>query len=139
MLDQIKADREQKKAAAAAARGEASTTVAAPTPKPAAVVAPPRVDYTEAKIQVPSSHMGQLRMPGGSALVQTFGAAEPLSAVRLFAQLKNAPDIEVVGETAKLYLKTSHPRKTFSEEDMHTPLNVLGLVPSAVVIVSNAP
>lgn len=86
---------------------------------PAAAVAPK--DYKETRIQV--------RLTTGQALTQTFNVKEPLSAVRLFVQLNQDADVPFA-------LMTTFPRKVFAGEDYDKPLETLGLVPSAVVIVT---
>ena len=59
--------------------------------------------------------------------MHSFGAGEPLSAVRMFVQQKG-------GLVTKHYaMQTAHPRRTYDEEDMRTTLRELGLCPSAVV------
>ncbi|XP_034656924.1 UBX domain-containing protein 1 [Drosophila subobscura] len=90
-----------------------STTVSSPT----GVKSPPR-DYTETRIQV--------RLQDGSTLTETFNVKEQLSAVRVFIQVKT-------GIETPFSLMTTFPRKLFAEEDYEKPLEVLGLVPSAVV------
>ncbi|XP_036671803.3 UBX domain-containing protein 1 [Drosophila suzukii] len=91
-----------------------STTVSSP---PAGVKSPPR-DYTETRIQV--------RLQDGSTLQETFNVKEQLSAVRVFIQMKT-------GIESPFSLMTTFPRKLFAEDDYEKPLEVLGLVPSAVI------
>ncbi|XP_017074204.2 LOW QUALITY PROTEIN: UBX domain-containing protein 1 [Drosophila eugracilis] len=91
-----------------------STTVSSP---PAGVKSPPR-DYTETRIQV--------RLQDGSTLQETFNVKEQLSAVRVFIQMKTGID-------SPFSLMTTFPRKLFAEDDYEKPLEVLGLVPSAVI------
>lgn len=63
-------------------------------------------------------------------MTESFDVKESLSAVRLYIQLK-------MGESdAPFALMTSFPRKIFTDEDYEKPLDALGLVPSAVVIVT---
>ncbi|XP_026847288.1 UBX domain-containing protein 1 [Drosophila persimilis] len=90
-----------------------STTVSSPT----GVKSPPR-DYTETRIQV--------RLQDGSTLTETFNVKEQLSAVRVFIQVKT-------GIETPFSLMTTFPRKLYAEEDYEKPLEVLGLVPSAVI------
>lgn len=80
-----------------------------------------RKDYSETKLQI--------RLSNGQTLVQSFGSNEQLSAVRLFVEM-NRTDA-----SGPFNLMTSFPKKIFTEDDYDTPLDVLGLVPSAVVIV----
>lgn len=91
-----------------------STTTAT---SPTAVKSPPR-DYTETRIQV--------RLQDGSTLSSQFNVKEPLSAVRVFIQVKTGIDTPFA-------LMTTFPRKLFAEDDYEKPLELLGLVPSAVV------
>lgn len=72
-------------------------------------------------------------MLDGSTLVETFDAKEQLAAVRLFVQLK------LGSGSAPFGLMTSFPRKVFDGEDFDNSLEKLGLVPSAVLIVTKAP
>lgn len=81
------------------------------------------VKYSQTKIQV--------RLQNGTTLTETFDVKEQLSAVRLFITLKQ-------GNELPFGLMTSFPRKVFNDEDYDKPLEVLGLVPSAVIIVTKA-
>lgn len=118
---QIEADKQARKLAAS---GGVAPVVAAPAPAPAPVnTASAKVSYDQARIQ--------LRLPNGQALSQTFGAKEPLAAVRLFLEM-NAQS--VIQEGFKLM--TTFPKKIFGTDDYEKPLDTLGLVPSAVIIVS---
>ena len=74
----------------------------------------------------------QMRLPDGTNIVQKFKAKEPLSAVRLYVDMNRKDGVS--GAPAKLM--TNFPKKIFSDEDYEAPLETLGLVPSAVVIVS---
>lgn len=69
-------------------------------------------NYSEVKLQI--------RLPNGTALSQTFGAKEPLSAVRVFIQL-NRNDSE-----GPFNLMTNFPKKVFVGEDYDKPLDTLG-------------
>ena len=104
-------------------RGE---TVSKPTPAPAPVTpvaeSGEKKEYEEARLQI--------RLPDGSAMVHAFKAKETLSAVRLYVEL-NRKD----GLAGPVKLMTSFPRKVFNDEEYETPLDVLGLVPSAVLMV----
>ncbi|EDW70651.1 UBX domain-containing protein 1 [Drosophila virilis] len=92
-----------------------SSTTTATTPT--GVKSPPR-DYTETRIQV--------RLQDGSTLASEFNVKEPLSAVRVFIQVKT-------GIETPFALMTTFPRKIFADDDYEKPLEVLGLVPSAVI------
>jgi len=119
VLEQIEADKRARQMERDAAKGK----VSAPNPIVPAqeTPAPPKRNYDETKIQV--------RLHDGKKLEQTFKAKEPLSAVRVFVQL-NSPAL------SPIKLMTTFPRKVFSEEDYEKPLEVLGLCPSAVIILS---
>uniref|UniRef100_A0A1A9UVT2 UBX domain-containing protein n=1 Tax=Glossina austeni TaxID=7395 RepID=A0A1A9UVT2_GLOAU len=94
-----------------------STTPAEPSIKT------PSKEYTQTRIQV--------RLQDGSTLTETFNVKEQLSAVRVFIQMKTEND-EPFG------LMTTFPRKVFTVEDYDKPLDILGLVPSAVLIMTKA-
>lgn len=72
----------------------------------------------------------QIRLMNGQVLKQTFGAKEPLSAVRLFVQLQSGDLNE------PFTFMTNFPKRVFNDEDMETPIAELGLVPSAVLIMT---
>lgn len=97
----------------------------ASTPSPSSPVQEPptKKEYDQCRIQV--------RLLDGTALSQTFRAREQLAAVRLYVEL-NWPG----GPEGPFNLLTSFPRRVFTEEDMEKPLQELGLVPSAVLIVA---
>ncbi|XP_014118324.1 PREDICTED: UBX domain-containing protein 1 isoform X2 [Pseudopodoces humilis] len=107
-----------------------------PAPVPAQEPPAPR-EYDECRIQV--------RLPDGRALTQSFRAREPLAAVRLFVELHRDNSGNNSGNNTgnnsgnspePFSLRTAFPRRLFSEEDMEKPLQELGLVPSAVIIVA---
>ncbi|XP_072277740.1 UBX domain-containing protein 1 isoform X2 [Pyxicephalus adspersus] len=97
---------------------QAATHPSSPTQEP-----PTKKEYDQCRIQV--------RLLDGTALSQTFRAREQLAAVRLYVEL-NWPG----GPQGPFNLITSFPRRVFTEEDMEKPLQELGLVPSAVLIVA---
>ncbi|KAL5008331.1 hypothetical protein ScPMuIL_013912 [Solemya velum] len=74
----------------------------------------------------------QIRLTNGQALTQTFLAKESLAAVRLYVQMNRTDG------GGDFTLMTSFPRKVFSTEDMEKSLVHLGLVPSAVLIVTKS-
>lgn len=78
-------------------------------------------DYTHTRIQI--------RMTDGASVVESFDVKEQLAAVRLFVQMRQ-------GVTIPFSLMTNFPKRVFTEEDYEKPLEVLGLVPSAVLIVT---
>lgn len=122
VLAQIEADKAARKAERESAAGKKPDS--APVAAPAAASAPaPKKDYTETRVQV--------RLPSGAPLVHAFGVKEPLSAVRLFVQM-NRTD----GGTGEVKLMTNFPKKVFGDEDYDNTLENLGLVPSAVLIVT---
>ncbi|CAN8177789.1 unnamed protein product [Coccothraustes coccothraustes] len=102
----------------------------APPAEPPREAPAPR-EYDQCRIQV--------RLPDGRALTQSFRAREPLAAVRLFVELHRGPGGSGgdAGDPPEPFsLRTAFPRRLFTEEDMEKPLQELGLVPSAVVIVA---
>ncbi|ETN77988.1 UBX domain protein [Necator americanus] len=112
VLDQIKADREARKA------GKVGVLPASP-PQPTAPpvsATPTAKDYNQTTIQV--------RLLNGQAVRQTFGALEPLSAVRLWLELNHS-------DGSPFTLLQPFPRKLMTDEDYEKPLKELGLVPSA--------
>ncbi|XP_033225199.1 UBX domain-containing protein 1 [Belonocnema kinseyi] len=124
---QIEADKAARRAKAAGLNNQAispttppatSPIVSSPTASPSA---PARKDYNETKLQI--------RLTNGQTLMQSFGSKEQLSAVRLFIDMNRKDDI------GPFNLMTNFPKKVFTEDDYETPLDVLGLVPSAVIIV----
>ncbi|XP_045133807.1 UBX domain-containing protein 1-like [Portunus trituberculatus] len=122
--EQIERDRQARREKDLRGSQGAAPSEAKPQPAPAAQPAQKK-DYAQARLQI--------RFPSGTPLVQEFKAKEPLSAVRLWISL-NRPD-GVPPETP-FNLSTSFPRKIFDDEDMDKPLEVLGLVPTAVLMVS---
>lgn len=86
-------------------------------PQPAAPAQPSPAkssgNYSEAKLQI--------RLPNGTTLSQTFGAKEPLSAVRLYIQM-NRGDAE-----GAFNIMTNFPKKVFGSEDYDKPLESLGM------------
>ncbi|XP_025912113.1 UBX domain-containing protein 1 isoform X4 [Apteryx rowi] len=72
----------------------------------------------------------KVRLLDGTSLTQTFKAKEQLAAVRLYVELNRKDGEEPFS------LLTTFPRRVFTEEDMEKPLQELGLVPSAVLIVA---
>ncbi|CAG4949376.1 unnamed protein product [Colias eurytheme] len=117
---QIEADKQARKLAAS---GQPAP-VAAPVPPPVNPNPAPKVSYEQARIQ--------LRLPDGQSLTQTFGSKEQLAAVRLFLQV-NKPEY---AQQDNFKFMTTFPKKIFTSEDYEKPLELLGLVPSAVIIVS---
>ncbi|XP_053662968.1 UBX domain-containing protein 1-A [Anopheles marshallii] len=118
---QIEADR-------AARKAKESSGSPSPAPKPTSTTSTKPAEtktYTTAKIAI--------RMMDGTQLVQTFQAGEQLAAVRLFVQLK------MDSIDASFGLMTNFPKKVFSAEEYDMPLDKLGLVPNAVLIVTKAP
>uniref|UniRef100_A0A8C5WL38 UBX domain protein 1 n=1 Tax=Leptobrachium leishanense TaxID=445787 RepID=A0A8C5WL38_9ANUR len=103
----------------------AESPIPASTPSPSSPTQEPPVkkEYDQCRIQI--------RLLDGSTLSQTFRAREQLAAVRLYVEL-NWP----AGAGEPFNLLTSFPRRVFTEDDMEKPLQELGLVPSAVLIVA---
>lgn len=124
--DQIERDRLARKEMFASREGGSQAPVMPAKPQPApATQSTQKKEYTTARLQI--------RLPSGTPLVQEFKAKESLSAVRLWIGLNRQDGLPA---DAPFKLSTSFPRKVFSDEDMDKPLDVLGLVPSAVIMVS---
>lgn len=121
---QIEADKAARKARLAAESGQ-NLPVQSPATSSTTSADPNKTqkDYTNTRIQI--------RLQDGSTLTETFGVKEQLSAVKVFIQMKTGIEIP-------FGLMTSFPRKVFAEDDYEKPLEVLGLVPSAVVIVTKS-
>jgi len=121
VLEQIAADKAARQAEKEGRKVEETKPVA--TPAAAAAAPAPKKDYNECRLQI--------RQVSGQPIVHTFGVKEQLAAVRLYVQM-NRTD----GETGPIKLMTSFPRKVFSDEDYENTLENLGLVPSAVIMVT---
>lgn len=121
--EQIEQDKQQRKAKFGTAGPPEPTPVPVPTPTPPKATTSNK-NFSEAKLQI--------RLTNGATLTHTFGAKEPLSAVKCFIEM-NRTD-----EPGPFALMTPFPRKIFLDEDYDKPLCVLDLAPSAVLIVSKA-
>uniref|UniRef100_F6S4B7 UBX domain-containing protein 1 n=1 Tax=Equus caballus TaxID=9796 RepID=F6S4B7_HORSE len=97
-----------------------------PVPSSPSQEPPTKREYDQCRIQV--------RLPDGTSLTQTFRAREQLAAVRLYVELHRGE--EPGGGQDPVQLLSGFPRRAFSEADMERPLQELGLVPSAVLIVA---
>lgn len=121
---QIEADKARRKATQAqsstAESPVASSSVSSTTAPAETIVKSPPKDYKETRIQI--------RLQDGSCMTETFNVNEQLSAVRVFIQMKTGNE--------SFGLMTSFPRKVFNSEDFEKPLSALGLVPSAVLIMT---
>ncbi|KAI9558758.1 hypothetical protein GHT06_015547 [Daphnia sinensis] len=123
-IEQDKLARKQK------AGNLASTPVVVPPAQPSVPASPSQPkDYKETRIQI--------RLATKWLYYDTnFGAKEQLASVRLFIQM-NRTDL-VAGVSEPFRIQTNFPRKVFTEEEYEKPLDILGLVPSAVLMVSKA-
>lgn len=124
--DKIARDREER--AQKFGGGSSSTSLSSPPSEapqlssPESQGAPPaKKDYDECRIQV--------RLLDGSTLSAVFKAQEPLAAVRVYVQMNgaNGQDFNLI---------TPYPRRVYTDLDMEKPLRELGLVPSAVLVVT---
>lgn len=124
---QIEADKAARRDKMAALTGKSTVSApVAPTPvQTMSADSSPKASKTYSNTRI------QVRLQNGSTLVETFDVKEPLSAVRLFVQLKQGTDNPFA-------LMTTFPRKVYEDDDYEKPLDVLGLVPSAVLIVTKA-
>uniref|UniRef100_A0A8C5DGS9 UBX domain-containing protein n=1 Tax=Gouania willdenowi TaxID=441366 RepID=A0A8C5DGS9_GOUWI len=103
----------------------ASSQPTLPSPSSPTSQGPPptKKEYDESRIQV--------RMLDGSSITAVFKAQEPLAAVRVYVQVNgNTP------EGQDFTLLSPYPRHVYTELDMEKPLKELGLVPSAVLVVT---
>ncbi|XP_008302460.1 UBX domain-containing protein 1-like [Stegastes partitus] len=103
----------------------ASSQPAPPSPSSPTSQGPPptKKEYDESRIQV--------RLLDGSTITTVFKAQEPLAAVRVYVQMNgNTP------EGQDFTLLSPYPRHVYTELDMEKPLKELGLVPSAVLVVT---
>merc|ERR1712096_499334 len=116
VLAQIEADKAARKA-----EREASKVGAAPAAQPAQPAV--KKDYTEARLQI--------RQPNGQAIVHSFGVKEPLAAVRLYVEMNRSD-----GGAGPVKFMTNFPKKVFADEDYENTLGNLGLVPSAVLMIT---
>jgi len=121
VIAQIEQDKLDRKINFASSSPAASAT-SPPTQTPVQVVSSVPKDYKETRLQI--------RLTNGSTLTHTFGTKEQLASVRLFIEMNRTDG------NGNFKLQTNFPRKVFTEEEYEKPLDVLGLVPSAVVIVS---
>lgn len=126
---QIESDKAARREQLAALTGKAAP-IPTVTPTPTA----PTTMSADSTPKAPKSYANtriQVRLPDGSTLVETFDVKEPLSAVRLFVQLKQGTDNPFT-------LMTTFPRKVYDNDDYEKPLEALGLVPTAVLIVTKS-
>ncbi|BFZ06875.1 hypothetical protein BsWGS_09914 [Bradybaena similaris] len=120
--DQIEKDKQDRVAKLGKEKEEEFQKPAPPACLATVSAAPAQKAYTECRLQ--------LRLTNGQTLTQTFGCKEPLSAVRLYVELNRTDG------AGPFSLMTSFPKKVFTSADMDAPLDMLGLVPSAVLIVT---
>ncbi|XP_076004506.1 UBX domain-containing protein 1-like isoform X2 [Genypterus blacodes] len=104
-----------------------SSTAAPPQPTPSSPTSqaplPSKKEYDESRIQV--------RLFDGSAITAVFKAEEPLAAVCVYVQENsNMP------QGQEFTMLSPYPRHVYTEQDMETPLRELGLVPSAVLVLT---
>jgi len=124
VLAQIEADKAARRAEREAAKNPAAaSSQAASAPPPVAAQPAVKKDYSEAKLQI--------RQTNGQPLVHSFGAKESLAAVRLYVQM-NRTD----GGAGQVKFMTNFPKKVFTDEEYENSLENLGLVPSAVLMVT---
>lgn len=120
--EQIEKDKRDR--AAKFAKEKESQPTTAPVPEAtSSSTSSGKKEYTDCRLQI--------RFSSGEPLTQTFSAKEPLAAVRLFIQMKR-PDV------GRFSLMINFPKKVFQDDDYEKPLDQLGLVPSAVLMVGKA-
>jgi UBX domain-containing protein 1/4 len=118
----IEEDKLNRRARADKAAGIAAPPIVEPVLNFSVATSPSSKEYVTTRIQI--------RMQDGSSIVEQFNVKEQLAAVRLFIQLK-------LGDVP-FGLMTNFPKKVFTAEDFETPLEKLGLVPTAVLIVTKS-
>lgn len=123
--EQIEKDKKERAAKFAKASTETNkAAVPPPAVNPSPAKSTESKEYSDARLQI--------RLTSGQALTQSFQAKEPLSAVRVYVQMNGSevPD--------NFTFMTTFPRKVFTPEDFDKPLSALGLVPSAVLMVTKS-
>ncbi|KZC09019.1 PREDICTED: UBX domain-containing protein 1 [Dufourea novaeangliae] len=122
--ERVKAQIEADRAARRAKAGDEQPVIKQTPPEPSSSTTHTKKNYSETRLQI--------RLTNGTSLTQTFGSKEQLSAVRLFVEMNRTDG------SGPFNLMTSFPKKIFTKDDYDTPLDVLGLVPSSVIIVKSA-
>lgn len=123
VMDMIAQDKLDRKKNLASSSPVASAAVVPLQPQ--TVPSTPK-EYKETRIQI--------RLTNGSTLTHIFGVKEQLASIRLYIEM-NRTDVDKAGSNP-FKLQTNFPRHIFTEEEYEKPLDSLGLVPSAVLIVS---
>ncbi|XP_037117748.1 UBX domain-containing protein 1 isoform X2 [Syngnathus acus] len=126
VIEKIARDREER-AQKFGGGGTSSTSTSSVQPSPVSPTGqgppPTKREYDESRIQV--------RLLDGSTLTAVFKAQEPLAAVHVYVQVNgNTP------EGQEFTLLSPYPRHVYTDLDMEKPLKELGLVPSAVLVVT---
>ncbi|KAM3722078.1 UBX domain-containing protein [Dirofilaria immitis] len=123
VLEQIRLDREARKVTEQLRKPQPTTTTTS-SPLPAVNAALPVKDTGYCQIQV--------RLLNGSIIKEKFKSDEPLSHIRLWVEMQGKDTMDGIPFT----LMTPFPRKIFTDEDMAVPIKILGLVPSANMVVT---
>lgn len=125
VLAQLEADKAARRAERESSKNQQQLASSASSPQSQPQPQQPAVkkDYSEARLQI--------RQTNGQPIVHTFGAKEPLAAVRLYVEM-NRTD----GLSGEVKLMTNFPKKVFAAEDYENSLDNLGLVPSAVLMMT---
>lgn len=114
--ERIKQQIEQDKLARKQKFGEAVQEDAQPQQSPETSPSKPAIQQNYSAVKL------QIKLSDGKTLVQTFGAKEPLSAVRVYVEL-NRTDGKA---PFTLVDSSSFPKKTFGTDDYDKPLELLG-------------
>eukprot|EP00073_Rattus_norvegicus_P004308 NP_001030001.1 UBX domain-containing protein 1 [Rattus norvegicus] len=125
-IERDKAERAQKYGGTVGSRSSPPATDPGPVPSSPRQEPPTKREYDQCRIQV--------RLPDGTSLTLSFRAREQLAAVRLYVELHRGE--EPGQDQDPVQLLSGFPRRAFSEADMERPLQELGLVPSAVLVVA---
>merc|ERR1711997_405336 len=123
VLAQLEADKAARRAERESSKNQQPLASSASSPQSQPQPSAVKKDYTEARLQI--------RQTNGQPIVHTFKAKESLAAVRLYVEM-NRTD----GVSGEVKLMTNFPKKVFAAEDYENSLDNLGLVPSAVLMMT---
>uniref|UniRef100_G1DGA3 UBX domain-containing protein 1 n=1 Tax=Capra hircus TaxID=9925 RepID=G1DGA3_CAPHI len=125
-IERDKVERAKKYGGDVGSQPSPPATETGPVPSSPSREPPAKREYDQCRVQV--------RQPDGTSLTQTFRAREQPAAGRLYVELH--PGEALGGGQDPVQLISGFPQRAFSEADMERPLQELGLVPSAVLLVA---
>eukprot|EP01113_Clastostelium_recurvatum_P043822 TRINITY_DN7311_c0_g1_i4.p1 TRINITY_DN7311_c0_g1~~TRINITY_DN7311_c0_g1_i4.p1 ORF type:complete len:293 (-),score=42.83 TRINITY_DN7311_c0_g1_i4:68-904(-) len=99
-----------------------------PAPVPSSASYPGSASTTP--VQTPSTPMTTIRvkLPNAQTIQNSFPATSSFSEIISFIESHREPDMH------PYTLRTTYPQRVFSAADQHAPLDQLGLVPSAMIL-----